>query len=239
MIELKENTLYSNKELAEWFGMKQKSFSNRKEEKLEELKAFADFELRGNKQKKVFIKKVYEPVYSKKGSENYEIIKANLEKYWSENGKGLDTCQRVGEEMYKEKLVSSITVGTTINYTRRGKIDKYGINYVSSGTVGRSVYSWGKRIQEGDKFKLVPLTEEEEEIKDKLVKKYFGNTTDKQIFIQGMVDNGEITKEQAWEALEELTNMKEKFKAFKADFELAINNPIGRGTYLIEEKSVL
>ena len=101
------------------------------------------------------------------------------------------------------------------------------------------MYSWGKRIQEGDKFKLVPLTEEEEEIKDKLVKKYFGNTTDKQIFIQGMVDNGEITKEQAWEALEELTNMKEKFKAFKADFELAINNPIGRGTYLIEEKSVL
>ena len=51
-----------------------------------------------------------------------------------------------------------------------------------------------------------------------------------------MVENGEITKEQAWEVLEELTNMKEKFRAFKADFEVAINSAIGRGTYLIEEK---
>ena len=30
--------------------------------------------------------------------------------------------------------------------------------------------------------------------------------------------------------------MKEKFKAFKADFEVAINSPVGRGTYLIETK---
>lgn len=236
MIQLKENTLYTNKELAEWFGMKANSFANQKEKKLEQLKAFADYELQGNKQKKVFIKKVYEPTYNKKGSESYQIIKANLEKYWSQNGKGLDTCKRVAGEMYRDNLVNSITIGTTENYANRSKREKYGINYVSEGTIGRSIYSWGKYIQDGDDVRLVPLTQEEIEIKNKLVKKYFGNTTDKHVFVQGMVENGQITKEQAWEVLEELTNMKEKFKAFKADFEVAINSPVGRGTYLIETK---
>ena len=217
MIQLKENTLYTNKELAEWFGMKANSFANQKE-------------------KKVFVKKVYEPKKNKKGSESYQIIKANLEKYWSQNGKGLDTCKRVAGEMSRDNLVSSITIGTTENYTNRSKREKYGINYVSQGTVGTSVYSWGKYVQDGDDVKLVPLTQEEIEIKNKLVKKYFGNTTDKHVFVQGMVENGQITKEQAWEVLEELTNMKEKFKAFKADFEVAINSPVGRGTYLIETK---
>jgi len=54
-----------------------------------------------------------------------------------------------------------------------------------------------------------------------------------------MVDEGEITKEEAWEVLEELTNMKDKFRVFKAEFEVAINSAVGRGTYLIatnEEK---
>jgi len=51
--------------------MKVGSFSNQKEKKLEELKAFVDYELQGNKQKKVFVKKVYEPTYNKKGSESY------------------------------------------------------------------------------------------------------------------------------------------------------------------------
>ena len=35
---------YSNKELAEWFGITANSFSNQKQKKLEELKTFADFE---------------------------------------------------------------------------------------------------------------------------------------------------------------------------------------------------
>ena len=106
---------------------------------------------------------------------------------------------------------------------------------MGSGLKGHSVYAWGKYIQQGEEIKLIPLTKEEEEIKNKLVKKYFGDTTDKQIFVQGMVDNGEITKEQAWNVLDELTNMSNNFKAFKADFEVAINSAVGRGTYLIPD----
>lgn len=236
MKELQPNTLYNNKEIAQWFGIKPNSFTNSKEAKLKELSLFADFELRGNKQKKIYIKEVYEPVYNKKGNINQKIVETKLEEYWSQNGKGLDTCKRVAGEMYKDKLLPSLSYKTMINYTQQGKVNKYGVNYLTSGTIGRSIYSWGKYVQDENGVRLVPLTPEEEEIKNKLIKKYFGNTTDKQLFVQGMVENGEITKEQAWEVLEELTNMKEKFRAFKADFEVAINSAIGRGTYLIEEK---
>jgi len=49
-----------------------------KEKKLEELKIFADYELVGNKTKKVYIKTVYNPVYSKQGSESYRITKSKI-----------------------------------------------------------------------------------------------------------------------------------------------------------------
>ena len=60
--------------------------------------------------------------------------------------------------MYRDNLVTSITIGTTENYTNKSKREKYGINYISQGTVGRSIYSWGKYVQDGDDVKLVPLT---------------------------------------------------------------------------------
>ena len=160
--------------------------------------------------------------------------------YWNDHGKGLDTCKRVGEAMYKDKI-TTLSEKSTINYTNKSKREKYGKNFLTVGDKGYSIYAWGKYVQneQTGELSLVPLTKEEEEVKNKLIKKYFGNTTDKQIFVQAMVDEGEITKEEAWEVLEELTNMKDKFRVFKAEFEVAINSVVGRGTYLIatnEEK---
>lgn len=236
-MELKKDTLYSIGQIAQWFGLKGKKFSNdsQKNKKLQQLKLFASYELRGNKIKKVFIKQVYQPVYSKQGSKSYQIIKDNYQKYWQDNGKGLDTIERVGEEIYRDGLVP-VAKNTTIAYVGKSKREEYGKNYSVGGVKGYSIYSWGKKVQQGNQIILVPLNKEEEEIKNKLIKKYFGNTTEKQIFVQGMVDNGQITKEQAWSLLEELTDMKNSFGAFKAEFETLINNPIGRGTYLIEMK---
>ena len=56
----------TNAELAEWFGIQVNSFRARKEKKLEELKNFADFKVVDSK--KVYIIKVYKPVYVKKKS---------------------------------------------------------------------------------------------------------------------------------------------------------------------------
>lgn len=234
--QLQSNTLYTNNQIAEWFGLKAKKFSNKeqKERKLEQLKIFADYELVGDKTKKIYIKEVYNPIYSKLGSRNQQIINDIYESYWSENGRGLDTCERVGTAIYKDNR-TSLTYKSTVNYVGRSKRKDFGKNYMNAGLKGHSIYAWGKYIQDGEEIKLIPLTKEQEEIKNKLIKKYFGDTTDKQIFVQGMVDNGEISKEQAWDVLDELTNMSYNFKAFKADFEVAINSAVGRGTYLIPD----
>lgn len=236
MFQLEANKIYTNSQIAEWFGLKSKKFSNKahRENKLEQLKLFADYELVGDKIKKIFIKKVLESVYNKKGSQNFQIISDNLENYWQDGGKGIDTSKRVGEAMYRDGL-TDLSYSTTITYVGQDKRNKYGITYLTAGTKGYSVYAWGKYVQDqkDGELHLVPLTPEEESIKDKLIKKYFGNTTEKQIFVQAMVDEGQITKEQAWEVLEELTNMKDKFNAFRAEFAMAIDNPVGKGTRLI------
>ena len=105
MKKLECNTLYTNKHILEWFGLKSKSFRNdkQKEEKLKQLKLFAEYELVGEKTKKILIKQVYEPYYIKKGSQNFQIIDSELENYWKDNGKGLDTCRRVGMAMQQDE----------------------------------------------------------------------------------------------------------------------------------------
>ncbi|MDV3427435.1 MAG: hypothetical protein LIR50_10275 [Bacillota bacterium] len=50
--------------------------------------------------------------------------------------------------------------------------------------MGKCRYLWCKETEDGD---LRQLTFEEEEIKQKLIKKYFGDATEKQILVQGMV----------------------------------------------------
>ena len=68
---------------------------------MEELKVFADYELIGGKQKKVLIKEVYNPVYSKQGSESYQITKSKINEVWDESG--LDSCKRVSAVIYNSK----------------------------------------------------------------------------------------------------------------------------------------
>lgn len=69
MKELTENLKLSREELCDWFGIKTRTFSSLKKQKLEELKDFCDYELIKNQSgsfKAVYIKEVYEPIYSRK-----------------------------------------------------------------------------------------------------------------------------------------------------------------------------
>lgn len=234
--QLKEGIM-TNQELADWFGVSLSTFNHTKKKKLEELTAFADYELVGEKVKKVKIINIYNPVYSKQGSSSFQIIKTNFQTYWKDNGKGLDTCKRVGEEMYSDGI-TSLSYKTTLSYVGRSKREMFGKNFISRGTEGYSIYGWGKWIQNSNhELELVPLTQEEEKIKDVLVKKYYGNVTEKAVFVQGMIDAGEITEEEAWGVLDQLVNIKDKYGAFKAEFQIAINAPLGKGTYLISDTS--
>ena len=233
-LELK---VYTNKEIAQWFGITPNYFSKNKEKKLEELKAFADFEQVGNKQKKIKITHIYEPVYFKRGSEAFNKIKAQVDEVWDESG--IDTCSRVSEKiLMKNNYTLSIKESTVYNYTLRSRNDLYGKPFdQKGGTLGTCRYSWVKEDEEGG---LRELTQEEEEIKQKLIKKYYGDATEKQILVQGMVEAGEITKEEAWDVLTKMTNMKGVgFYTFLQELQRILGCKIIKGTIVnrIQERS--
>lgn len=227
----------TGKELAEWFGIGEGSFKNNKEKKLEELKYFADYHLEGNKTKKVIIDKIYEPVYSKKeGGDTYQEVINKIDEIWSENG--LDSCSRVGYEICEllDKEGVSKTPGTIIEYTRKGRNELYGKPFQEGGKLGNCIYIWCKRDAETGRYNF--LTEEEQKIKSQLQTKYFGDVTEKQILVKGMVEVGEISKEEAWDVLEELTNMRTgNFMMFLKELQQKVGCQVVRGT-LVERKRI-
>lgn len=217
--------IVTNKELAQWFGISASAFSKYKQDKLEELHAYADFELVGNKQFKVKIIKIYQDVYYKKGSESYETIKSKLNTTWSENG--LDSCKRVCKQIL-EHTELSIAPATAYKYTIRSRNDLFGKPFQQGGPLGSCRYLWCKKNDDGT---LRELSEEEEEIKARLIKKYFGDASEKQIIVQAMVEAGEISKNEAWDMLTSMTNMQGgNFLGFLKELQLAIGCKVIRGT---------
>ena len=228
--------IFNNKDLAEWFGCSSSYFSQVKDKKLEELQAYADFELVGNKQKKVKINKVYEEQYHKKGSYAYQTIRDKFDQTWSKDG--LDSCKRVCYQIM-EMTDLGVVQGTAYNYTLKTRNDLFGKPFQEGGKLGSCRYLWCKQGKDG---KLRFLTEEEEQIKSKMIKKYFGDAEQKQIIVQGMVEAGEISKEQAWDILTQMTNMKgNNFLLFLKQLQRTIGCRVIRGTLvernLIEEES--
>lgn len=224
-LELK---VYTNKELAEWFGITPNALSKSKQKKLQELKAFADFEEVGNKQKKIKIVRIYQPVYYKQGSQNFKKIQSQVDEVWDDSG--LDTCKRVSQKIIeKGKYALAIAESTVYNYTLKSRDALYGRPFDQKGGIlGKCRYLWCKETEDGD---LRELTFEEEEIKQKLIKKYFGDATQKQILVQGMVQAGEISKEEAWDVLTEMTNMKGVgFYTFLKELQEKIGCKVIKGT---------
>ena len=232
-----ELRLYTSKELAEWFGISPTSFYKYREKKLEELKAFADFEQVGNKQKKIKITYIYEPVYSKQGSANFKKIKDQVDEVW--DASGLDTCKRVSEKiMEKNNYALAIKDSTVYNYTLKSRNILYGKPFDGvGGTLGSCRYSWVKEEEDGS---LRELTQEEQNIKEKLIKKYYGDATEKQILVQGMIEAGEITKEEAWDVLTKMTKMnRASFYTFLKELQKTLGCKIIKGTIVnrIQQRS--
>lgn len=231
-MELKEGIM-TNEELAEWFGVKLTSFKNTKRKKLEELKLFADFyEEKG----KIIITEIYEPIYQKQQGKTKQMVISKIDQVWSEDG--LDSCSRVGnkicELLEKEGIVRK--PNTVIAYTRQGRNELYGIPFMNEGKIGKCIYIWCKRDPKTGEYSL--LTEKEQIIKQNLQTKYFGDATEKQILVKGMVEAGEIRKEDAWDVLEEMTNMRTgNFMMFLKEIQEALHCQVIRGTLV--ERNVL
>lgn len=218
----------TNKELARWFGITATTLSHKKEEKLEELKNFAEFELVGDKTTKIKITKVYEKVYSKSRSDNFKEIVNNIDAVWSKDG--LDTCKRVTEVIMENKHLP-ITIGTAEKYTARGRNILYGKPFGEEGSLGACTYILCKKIGDGVNARFEKFNEEEELVKDRLIKKYFGDVTEKTVIVNAMVEAGEIRKEEAWDVLQELTHMERgNFVGFLKELQAKLNCKIIRAT---------
>ena len=227
--------IISDKELADWFGVTASRFSHDKKNKLEQLKIFADYDLIGDKRKKVKIKKIHQPIYSKKGSKSFELIKSKLDDVWSVDG--LDSCTRVCQEIL-ETTQLGIADSTAYNYTIRSRNDLYGKPFQEAGSLGSCTYVWCKK--DGETGQLRHLTQEEQKIKQNLIKVYFGDVSEKQIIVQAMIQAGEITQAQAWGVLTKMTKMKGvHFVTFLRELQRRIGCQVIRGTQVdrIEQKS--
>ena len=225
------------KELADWFGLAATSLKNKatKKKRLEELKHFADYHMEGNK---VVIDEVYIEEYSKQGSKAFQMVRDELDKAWSEDG--LDSCSHVGLKIGQTlKNELTITDNTVYTYTRKSRNELYGVPFQQGGKLGSCIYLWCKKYGDGINARYERLSEEEEQIKQDLIHKYFGNADEKQIIVKGMVGSGEISKKDAWDVLEELTNMRDgNFMSFLGELQEKVGCQIIRGTLVTRDNTV-
>lgn len=226
MLELVEGQLMSNNDLAEWFQIKPGSFRNTKAKKLEELKKYAEYEIQGTK---VLIVKVIEPKFVKR--KDYSIVKEEFTQVY--NKSKIDTASNVSKKIYnKRKSDLTIKESTTYEYTREARNELYGKPFIGKGKLGTCRYIWVKKLDEG---KYERFNDEEQAIYKKLLVKYFKNTDDKAIFVNTMVEHGEITEEEAWKTYKEITNFEFSFMNFKAEMEEAVGYPIVRATEIEDQ----
>jgi len=229
---LEEGKTYTGKQLAEWFDIKPESYKANKDRKLEELKIFADYELVGNKTKKVHIKTVYNPVYSKQGSESYQLTKSKVDEFWDESG--LDTCSRVSKEIYKSEKNWKVQESTIYGYTLKSRDELYGKPWGEGGTLGHCIYQWSKKGEDG---KLIPFTEEENKKKKELITKYFGDVTEKTLLVAAYVKAEKLDKEKGFDMLMEWTGMDndEKFKMFLMELQEVVGTDVLKGTMVYRD----
>lgn len=221
-MELRKGIM-TNRELAEWFGIKEKSFRNARPKKLEILKNYAEFEeMRG----KVNIIKIISAEF-RKGSENYKIIKEKTKEQWDNSG--LDTCRLVANKI-KELCIKELNVAdsTLYIYTCQSKRDLWGkVNSRQEGELGFCEGEFCKIVA----GKCVVLNEEEKKIKDLLLKKHFGKAEEKIAITQGLIATGEISKEEGAEMMVEmLKTTHSSYYEFMTELRTLTNSEIVIGT---------
>lgn len=173
----------TNKDLAEFFGVRPQSYSNKKKDFLKKLEEYAVFEI--NDAGKVNILEVIEPYYVNERA--VETIQEYVPLCWSENG--YDICPSVGDRIIDrikaEKPTSTaanLKRSTVITYTRMGRMELFGApNPLNEkhwgGSLGYCQYAWCKKEENGT---FTPLTPEQDQIRRELFGKLFGSGEDVQ-----------------------------------------------------------
>lgn len=240
-----------NQELADWFGITLKTYTNGRTSKLKELETFAKFNIiRGG----VEILEIIQPVYIKNSQRKRQLIKDVFTDEWlDENNNNLNTCANVARKMKDKYEDLDYTEETLKSYLRDTRKDYFGVPFILDGSLGSCRYLWAKAIPVDEAkhtYICEKLTDEELKIKDELLKKYFtlknADDIEKKIIIKEMVESGEMTKDQAYDLTCDLDGLnKEGFYKFLTDLHAAIGYPVIKtteiliGRYLQKEKEQL
>jgi hypothetical protein len=218
----------SNKELAEWFGIKPNTFTQFKKKKLEELQNYACFEtIYGG----VNITAIIKETYNKKDNQIRQIYQQGFE----EVRQPIDTVSNINNQIYEkysEQLPSLSSAESGYHYAIEIRNERYGVPFKNSGKAGCCYYCWCKQETDSQNHPLyIPFTEEEQKIKAKLLTKYFGNQEEKTLLLQEMVLLGEIKKEEAWDLMVEYSNLNQAgFTAFLKELEAQIGSKVVKAT---------
>ena len=219
--------IMTNQELADWFGIKEKSLRSTRKKKLEKLKDYAIFE---DGRGQVNIIKILRPVYEKK-CENKKMIKEKTIEQWDKSG--LDTCKFVKDKIinkYDDEI--NLSEDTIYTYVCNSKRELYGKAFCEEGERGYCKYELCKKIN----GKCVEFNDEEIKIKNKLLKKYFGSVEEKTIFIQDMINEGEITEEEAWKEFNLMADVSGNYIFFISELEELIKNDVVKATRIYDNE---
>lgn len=221
MTELAIGT-FTNADIAEWFQIAPSTLNKSKTRYLKILKKYCDCECVWGG---FIITRVHNPYYVK--DQKYQTIKEDVKKLWDPSG--LDYCSRIADEICTVRTEEEVgKPGTVYNKTLAARDELYGKPMSGiPGTDGICNYVWAKKLPNGH---LAYLSEEEQEIKTELLKKYFSSTDEKTVMVQAMVESGELSKEDAWQYYSKLINLSRDYSNFMFDFKKQTGIQLIHGT---------
>ena len=219
MKNLQEEQRYSSEEIADWFGIKPKTFSNFREEKLSILKQYCDFEDLGRKGIKV--NKVFISEYAGK---TRKIVERDFEEAWHENPNSLKFAS---DYIYKKnKAILKVKPITVYSVTCAVKREWYGIPKIKNGVKGTCEWVYAVIDYENKKFRY--LTKEEQILRKQMLHQFFkdeGERIDEVKKLQESKKLGEISIEEYLTKSEEILGIAENgdWDEFNYQFMKVIN----------------
>lgn len=143
-------------------------------------------------------------------------------------------CSRVAKVNYPILKSEGYTLAEITNYiyTCKGRTELWGSPVKrTSGELGSCRYEYGELLPDGT---IIPLTPEQQKIKNRLIKKYFGDLHEWTVGVVEDLKKGRITEEEAGQALRNL-DARGEYLAWKCELEATLGIRIAKGTRVEEE----
>lgn len=218
-------------ELADWFNITSSTYTHNRKKKLEELKIFADFEeIYGG----INITNIKIPIYAKRGSRAYNIIRENFSNAWHKSG--YDTAARVGSQIWRNQaeLKNMISESTAKAYTARVRTEFYGRVYKKEkGSLGWCKYAY---VVSNEWEEAILLTDEQNKKVSALIHDIY--TNEQEPYIYEAYREGSITEEQYNEFQEDWKNKSgERYEKFITELTELLGFYPTKVTQIIKEEA--